>query len=388
MDKQNKEPLAVDDINGEETPTNVNEVTIHWSEENETILVEWCDIAQCYKWLSSRAHTKFSYMHAWFTIPTITFSTISGTASFAQASLPLEYQVYAPMAIGTINILIGILTTIQQYLKISELNEAHRVSSISWDKFARNIRIELAKTPEERIDAGSFIKMCRQEFDRLMETSPPIPDYIVNEFIKKFKGQTNEEQEMYKRLKKPDICDTTINTVNQTRHKWYLEEKKRKEEEAARREKELTSTPTSITRDSVKNEFGNVLLRRLQDIRKKKGEGSSSNLDISIVDEEDKTKKEEENKKKKEEEFQKRIQHELKKQEEDEKRKKEEEEMRKKQKEKQEHISRIETYIEKYEDSNGRRPLKDEIEENFKGEINNETLNEFLSNYDNISFNL
>jgi hypothetical protein len=71
------------------------------------------------------------------------------------------------------------------------------------------------------MDAGSFIKLCRQEFDRLMETSPSIPDVIVNEFINKFKGKTEEEQNNFKNLKKPDICDT-ITSVNETRHKWFL----------------------------------------------------------------------------------------------------------------------------------------------------------------------
>ena len=106
---------------------------VHWSDENEKILVEWCDVAQCYKWLNARSHARLSYMHAWFTIPAIVLSTISGTASFAQTSLPIAYQVYSPMAIGGINIFIGILTTVGQYLKIAELNEAHRVSSIAWD---------------------------------------------------------------------------------------------------------------------------------------------------------------------------------------------------------------------------------------------------------------
>ena len=125
-------------------------------------------------------------MHAWFTIPAIILSTITGTASFAQSTLPNNIKEYAPAMIGTINIFVGILTTIQQYLKISEKNEAHRVSSISWDKFARNIRIELAKKPEERDKAGHFLKSCRQEFDRLMETSPTIDDITVNEFKYKF----------------------------------------------------------------------------------------------------------------------------------------------------------------------------------------------------------
>lgn len=187
------------------------EKKIEWSDENENILVEWSDVAQCYKWLNARAHAKFSYMHAWFTIPAITLSTISGTASFAQSTLPTNVQAYAPAVIGTINIFIGILTTVQQYLKISELNEAHRVSSISWDKFARNIRIELSKAPHERMDAGHFIKICRQEFDRLMETSPMIASDIIKEFNEKFKVRANvPESKQFKELRKPDICDIIV----------------------------------------------------------------------------------------------------------------------------------------------------------------------------------
>lgn len=184
---------------------------IEWSKENEAILIEWCDIAQCYKWLNLRAHTQYSYMHAWFTIPAITLSTITGTASFAQSSLPAPYNSYSPMIIGGINICIGILTTVQQYLKISELNESYRVSMIAWDKFARNIRIELAKKPEERDDAGHFVKLCRHEYDRLMETSAIIPDKIVTEFNEKFKGKEGTaKRRHFEKIRKPDICDTII----------------------------------------------------------------------------------------------------------------------------------------------------------------------------------
>ncbi len=198
-----------------------NHVTVEWSPENETILVEWCDIAQCYKWMHLQAHNNYSTKHAWFTIPAITLSTISGTASFAQASLPLEYQVYAPMVIGTINIMIGIFTTIQQYLKISELNESHRVSAISWDKYARNIRIELAKAPAERMEAKNFLKINRQEFDRLMETSPAIPNSIISDFLTKFKGSENSiERKRFEQLKKPDVCNVIV-SADEYRHHWY-----------------------------------------------------------------------------------------------------------------------------------------------------------------------
>ena len=209
--KDTSEPTIVVDQNDNKSLTESTIVPAEWSKENEEILVEWCDIAQCYKWLNLRAHTKYSYLHAWFTIPAITLSTITGTASFAQSSLPTPYSTYAPMAIGAVNIFIGILTTIQQYLKISELNEAHRVSMISWDKFSRNIRIELAKRSEERVEAGQFLKICRNEYDRLMESSPIIPDKIVQEFNDKFRGREGSaKRKHFDKIRKPDICSTII----------------------------------------------------------------------------------------------------------------------------------------------------------------------------------
>jgi len=217
-------------------PTVLNPQFIHkpikWTPDNELIMVEWCDIAQCYKWMHSKCHRKLAKQQAWFTIPSIALSTISGTASFAQASLPDDIQVYAPMVIGTINILIGISTTIQQYLKIAELSESHRISAISWDKFARNIRIELAKDPDERMDAGQFLKICRSEFDRLMETSPSIDERTVEQFNEAFQGSETEtqkkeqevkQQQRFYALRKPDICNIIV-SAEESRHKWFKDQ--------------------------------------------------------------------------------------------------------------------------------------------------------------------
>ena len=66
------------------------------------------------------------------------------------------------MIVGGFNILAGIITTVQQFLKITQLNEAHRVSSIAWDKFYRNIKIEIAKHPVERINVHHMLKMCKE----------------------------------------------------------------------------------------------------------------------------------------------------------------------------------------------------------------------------------
>lgn len=191
---------------------------IDWTPEHEQILIEWADKAMCYRWLHSKANTMYSTLNAWYTIPVIVISTLTGTANFAQQRVPLEYQNFFVMIVGGFNITAGIITTIQQFLKITQLNESHRVSSIAWDKFYRNIKIELAKHPSERIDPKQMLKMSKEEFDRLIETSPNIPEKIVKQFKDNF-----FQQESFDRIIKPEICDILIPT-NEYRNPWYNED--------------------------------------------------------------------------------------------------------------------------------------------------------------------
>lgn len=189
-----------------------------WKNEHEKILVEWADKAMCYRWLHARSHQSYSKTNTWFTIPVIVMSTLTGTANFAQDKFPEHMKTYAQMAIGTVNIFAGILTTIAQFLKISELNEAHRASSISWDKFYRNIKVELAKSRDERMHVGHMIKICKEEFDRLMETSPSINEQVIAQFNSTFPQKkpiridTNKEYEKPE-IKRPEICNELVSTA-------------------------------------------------------------------------------------------------------------------------------------------------------------------------------
>ena len=193
-----------------------------WTVEHEHILAEWADKAMCYRWLHTRSNSLYSNLNAWYTIPCIIISTLAGTANFAQTLVPVEYQHLFTMVVGGINILGGIISTIQQFLKITQLNEAHRVSSIAWDKFYRNIKIELAKHPTERIAVAHMLKMSKEEFDRLMETSPVIPDKIILEFKSSF-----SKSDEYSIISKPEICDVLVST-EKFRNPWYTEENQAK----------------------------------------------------------------------------------------------------------------------------------------------------------------
>jgi hypothetical protein len=195
-----------------------------WTPEHEQILIEWGDKAMCYRWLHSRSNIMYSSLNAWYTIPVIVISTLTGTANFAQERVPIKYQSAFVMIIGGFNLLAGIITTIQQFLKITQLNEAHRVSGIAWDKFYRNIKIELSKHPDERMNVTQMIKICKEEFDRLMETSPTIPDKIIQNFKYAFKEIDNDD---FPKIIRPEICDALVST-ELSRNPWSSDENRHK----------------------------------------------------------------------------------------------------------------------------------------------------------------
>jgi len=195
----------------------------NWTSEHEEVLAEWADKSMCYKWLHMRSNEKYSRLHNLYTIPVIIMSTLTGTANFAQNKIPLSFRGYATMIIGGINIFAGIVTTIQQFLKINELNEGHRVACISWDKFYRRFKVELSKSPLERHPVNEFFLSATEEYDRLMESSPMIDTIIIEKFNQKFnnkydslknKKTIEHSKDNVKEFTKPEICDSLVSVKN------------------------------------------------------------------------------------------------------------------------------------------------------------------------------
>lgn len=170
-----------------------------WTPEQEELLAEWSEKATCYRWLHSRSEKRYRCRNYTFTIPVIILSTLTGTANFAMDSfVPESHKKVAMASVGAVNIFAGILSTLQNFLRYAELMESHRLSEVQWSKFGRNIAVELALDPKRRKPANDFLKVCRAEYDRLIEQSPAIDDPIVNQFKANFKGTD---------INKPDMCN-------------------------------------------------------------------------------------------------------------------------------------------------------------------------------------
>ena len=169
-----------------------------WTLEQEELLAEWAEKAACYRWLHHRSEKRYRCRNFAFSIPVIILSTLTGTANFGIDSVPDEHRKMAQLSIGSVNIFAGILTTLQNFLRFAELMEGHRSSSVLWSKFARNITVELALDEKRRKPAGDFLKICRAEFDRLIEQSPCVDDKILKQFESHFKKND---------IIRPEICN-------------------------------------------------------------------------------------------------------------------------------------------------------------------------------------
>jgi len=112
--------------------------------------------------------------------------------------VPQESKSIASAIVGSVNIFAGIISTLQNFLKVAELMEGHRIAGVSWGKLQRNISIELALDPRRRVLQTDFLKLCRAEYDRLIEAGPLIDDGVIYQFNKKFNN--------YK-VSKPSICN-------------------------------------------------------------------------------------------------------------------------------------------------------------------------------------
>jgi len=158
-----------------------------WHPQQEKILKAWGEAAACYRYMHYQAYCSYKNLSMKFTIPLIIVSTVTGTANFAQETFPPSVQPFVPSAIGGLNLITAIATTIMQFLKINELMEGHRVASVQYGKVSRTIRLELTLPLSERTQNGTnMIENMRTEYDRLIEQSPNVPKQTLDAFEREF----------------------------------------------------------------------------------------------------------------------------------------------------------------------------------------------------------
>lgn len=172
---------------------------IRWNSQIERIIAEEGERALCYSWLHSKSEKLYSSYNNYIALPTIVLSTIAGTASIGSRVL-FDNSIASSIGIGAISLTVGVLNTLSTHFGWAKRSEAHRLSAVNYSKIHRFIVIELSLPRIERMGANEMLKIVREQLDRLQETSPQIPDSVIQKFKKSF-GSTTPD------LSKPEITN-------------------------------------------------------------------------------------------------------------------------------------------------------------------------------------
>jgi hypothetical protein len=168
---------------------------IIWDDSIENILSELGDESQINAYLHKKAQIFYTQKNIKFQLPIIILSALSGTGNFVSSNFP-SYSQYIILGVGGISIFTSILSSVAQFLQISQLGENHRMSYLSWEKFHSTIKFQLNKRRENRDDIKDFLNIIFPEYQRLKEISADIPKHIC-EMVKNNKKKLNTMQVPY-----------------------------------------------------------------------------------------------------------------------------------------------------------------------------------------------
>jgi hypothetical protein len=165
----------------------------------EEVIASEAEKALVLRWLHDQSEKKYSQLNTYIAIPVIVISTLAGTASIGQESLFGAGDI-APIIIGLMSLSVSVLNVISNFFSWAKRSEGHRISSINYGKLHRWISIELSLPRTQRLAAKHFLKEIREQIDRLNETSPPIPQVVIDTFRVKLKNLKED-------VSVPEICN-------------------------------------------------------------------------------------------------------------------------------------------------------------------------------------
>jgi len=175
--------------------------SVKWNTAIESLVKEQGEKALAYSWLHTNCEKKYSRLNNYIALPCIALSTFIGSASIA--SNQLGDSKFISIGIGLVSIFVGVLSTINSYFAWAKRAENHRISSMNYSKLYLFISFELSMPREKRIRAKDFIKVIREQIERLNEISPQISDDIIMKFRKEFDGK-------YENVSRPEITNGLI----------------------------------------------------------------------------------------------------------------------------------------------------------------------------------
>lgn len=164
-------------------------ITIHWTVRLEEYFASTGEKAHCLSWVHKQSEAMYSNRRTWIDLPVIVGSGIIAFLNAGSSSM-FEDPKISSIALGIGSLCVGVLNTLGSYFGWAKRAEGHRISAIHYSKLYRFITVELSLPREERMNPHDFLKYVKDQYDRLQEISPMVPQKVVADFQRKFKNET------------------------------------------------------------------------------------------------------------------------------------------------------------------------------------------------------
>jgi hypothetical protein len=153
---------------------------IEWNEGFEMVLKKEAEQAESLFWLHNKSSILQAKNNDYITIPSIILQTLTGFLSATGGLVP-------PLALGSISVFTGILSTLVSYYRFSAKSEGHRVVGQLYMKIYKHLEVELALPIAQRTEPDKLLKDVREKLQRIAEVAPDIPESVIELYKKKFK---------------------------------------------------------------------------------------------------------------------------------------------------------------------------------------------------------
>lgn len=162
---------------------------ISWNERVEDYFASTGEKAHCLGWCHKRAEAIYSNRRSLIDLPVIVISAVTGFMS-AGSTMMFDNPNISSVALGVASLFVSVLNTAGSYFGWAKRAEGHRIASIQYAKLYRFLSIEMALPREERMSPNDLLKLTRENYDRLQEISPLLPDEVITEFRRRFEKET------------------------------------------------------------------------------------------------------------------------------------------------------------------------------------------------------
>jgi len=163
---------------------------VTWSSSLEDYFASTGEKAHCLSYLHKRSEMLYSNRRTWIELPVIVLSSVVGFLSVGSSTMFQGNQMAASVGLGLGSLTVSVLQTINSYFGWSKRAEGHRIASIQYARLYRFLNIEMNLPRNERSTPTDLLKTTQEQYDRLAEISPLLPQLALDEFKTKFAKET------------------------------------------------------------------------------------------------------------------------------------------------------------------------------------------------------